>query len=339
MIYQNVELHNVDEAVRIPGREGVLLQRIPEEVRAQLREATQQQYVNAACCEIRFVSDWKPVKLKLACYSGEAKAHLYFGDFSAGTYTITEQPSTLVLSLPSPAFVAREDFNGSGYAFAPQVWRLLFQGGQIHFIDIEGEDIRPPKREELPKLRYLAYGTSITQGVGASHPALTYVKQTGWRLRADVLNLGASGNAYCEQALADYMANRHDWDIASLCISVNMLNQGVSAKEFESKADYLVNTMAKQQPDKPIVCIGILPSFHDLGYKWPERNPVSTADEYRSILKSIADNPALPNVHYVDGRQLMSSLYGHSHDLLHPGDHGMIEIGEHLADFMKNLIN
>jgi hypothetical protein len=338
MIYRNVELHNIAEVVSIPGKEGVLLQRVPEAVRLQTREATQAVYRQAACCEIRFVSDWKPVKVTLSSYSGPTRAYLYFGDFATGAYTIGEEPTTLELSVLTPAFLPMERIGREAVSFAPNVWRLLFHGGEVHFIDMDGESVRPPHKDELPSLRYLAYGTSITQGIAASHPALAYVKQVGWRLRADVINLGASGSAFCEPALADYIADRDDWDIASLCISVNMLNQGVSAANFEECADYLVRTLAGRHPSKPIVCIGLFPSFHDLGLRWPGRNPVSTAEEYRAILKSIVEDSALPNVHYIDGRELLTSMYGHSHDILHPGDHGMIEIGENLAKFMRVLI-
>lgn len=338
MIYRNVELHNIAEVISIPGKEGVLLQRIPESVRLQLREAAQAEYRQAACCEIRFVSDWKPVKVTLSSCSGSVRAYLYFGDFAAGSYSIGKESTTLELSVPSPAFLPLERIGREAGSFAPHVWRLLFQGGEIHLIDVEGESVRPPRKDEVPSLRYLAYGTSITQGIAASHPALAYVKQVGWRLHADVINLGVSGAAYCEPPLADYIAGCDDWDIASLCVSANMLNQGISAANFEERAGYLVRTIASRHPSKPIVCIGLFPLFFDLGLRWPDRNPAATADEYRAILKSIAEDSLLPNVHYMDGRELLKSIYGLSHDILHPGDHGMIEIGENLAKFMKVLI-
>ncbi|MGO4544186.1 SGNH/GDSL hydrolase family protein [Paenibacillus sp. 2TAB23] len=338
MIYQNVELHNVAEVVSIPGKAGVLLQRLPKEVLVQVREAAQAEYKQSACCEIRFVNDWKPVKVTLSSCSDSTRAYLYFGDFAAGSYLIGKEPTTLEISVPSPALLPLERVGRAAGTFAPQVWRLLFQGGEIHLIHVEGDRIRPPRKDELPSLRYLAYGTSITQGIAASHPALAYVKQVGWRLHADVINLGASGAAYCEPAIADYIADCDDWDIASLCVSANMLNQGVSAAHFEERAGDFVRRITDRHPSKPIVCIGLFPIFYDLGLCWPARNPAATADEYRAILQSITEDSVLSNVHYIDGRELLKSTYGLSHDLLHPGDHGMIEIGENLATFMKVLL-
>lgn len=338
MIDRQVELHNVAELAAIPGREGVLLQRVPETVRQQVREGAATVYRHAAGCEIRFVSDWKPVKLTLASHSGEAKAYLYYGDFQGPGFTIGPEPTTLELTPPSPNFLMRADFDGSAYPYHPRVWRLLLQGGEIHLLDIAGESLRPPAPDELPKLRYLAYGTSITQGAAATHANLGYVRQTAWRLRADAINLGASGNAFCEPAIADYIAARDDWDIATICISVNMLNQGVSAAEFADKARYFVRTVAGNAGRRPVACIGLFPFFADLGYVWPDRHPQATPDEYRETLRAIAEDPSLPNVSYIDGRELMTSLRGHAQDLLHPGDYGMIEIAERLAPRLEALL-
>ncbi|WNR46830.1 SGNH/GDSL hydrolase family protein [Paenibacillus roseipurpureus] len=342
MIYGQVELHNVAEAIRVPGREGVLLQRVPEDVRIRTREATQMKCREAAGCEIRFVSDWNPVKVTLVSYSGPTRVYYHCGDFAVRSYTVGKEPVTIELTPPTPAFLQSPDFPVTKLSlrFDPKVMRLVSGGGELHLLDVDGVSVRPPKPEELPALRYLAYGTSITQGESATQPDLTYVRQTGWRIGADVMNLGMAGTAYCEPALAEYMASLQDWDIASICASVNMLNQGVSVEDFELAAGNMVQSIASAHPTKPIVCIGIFPSFLDLNYRWPERNPVSTPDEYRTALKRIAGVEAHKgrNVHYVDGRDLLQSMKGLSSDILHPGDHGMIEIGYNLAKFMEPLL-
>ncbi len=338
MIYKNIELLNFEEVKTVEGRAGVLLQRMPEKIRLQLRPESQSVYKKAACGEIRFVSDFKPVKITLASYEGDSKVMLYFGDFQAGEYIITKKPIEINIEIPSPKFISRKDFDDSLYPFSVAVCRIIISGNEVHLIDIKGETIRPPKENEVPKLKYLAYGTSITQGVNATSPDLTYVKQVAWRLGTDVINLGATGSAYCEKEIADYIASRKDWDFASFCISVNMLNQGVSAEEFFHAAEYFICTVAKSNPTKPIICISLFTTFSDLGYIWPDRQPKATANEYRNILKRIVDSSKLSNLYYVDGTQLLKSHYGLSHDLLHPSNNGMIEIGENLSNFIKPFL-
>jgi lysophospholipase L1-like esterase len=338
MIYKNTEILNFEEVKTVEGRVGVLLQRIPEKIRLQLRPESQSVYKKAACGEIRFVSDFKPVKITLASYEGDSKVMLYFGDFQAGEYIITKEPIEINIEIPNPKFISREDFDDSLYPFSVTVCRLIISGNEIHLIDIEGETIRPPKANEVPKLKYLAYGTSITQGINATSSDLTYVKQVAWRLGTDVINLGAMGSAYCEKEIADYIATRKDWDFATFCISINMLNQGVSAESFFDAAEYFICTVAKSNPTKPIICISLFTAFPDLGYIWPDRKPKATSNEYRNILKRIVDSSKLSNLYYVDGSHLLKSHYGLSHDLLHPSNNGMIEIGENLSNFIKPLL-
>ncbi len=336
------ELHNVAETVKTEG-EGALFQRVPEAVRRELREASQSVYQAAAGCEIRLVAgaDASPVRITLVSQEAPSQAYFYMGDFAVSAYTIGTEPTTIELAPPELCFLTTPiaDSPRLRGAFAPQVWRLLFQGGRIQLLNVEGEGIRAPRAEELPSLRYLAYGTSITQGYSATHPALSYVSQTAWRLKADVINLGASGTAFCEPALAHYIADRTDWDILTLCLSVNMLGLGVSAAEFEEKAGYFVRTIAEAHQGKPIACISLFPSYHDLGLSRPNRHPVSTAAEYREVLRGIAEDKVLPNVHYIDGRELLSDMRGLTQDLLHPDDQGMIEIGEKLAPRLSAMLN
>jgi hypothetical protein len=332
----NVELHNVEELPVIEGRPGRLLQRIPNRVLHALREPAQAIYRRAAGCEIRFVSDLEPVGVQLASYNGDSIATVYIGDYFVSQHVITQQAVTLHLELPSPYFLGMEAGQKLQYAFSPKVWRIMLQGGEVHLLDVQGASLRPPAPKELPARRYLAYGTSITQGVSATSAELTYVSQAAWCLKADAINLGVAGNAYCEPAIADYIADRNDWDFASLCISVNMLNQGVSVEEFEGRAEAMVRRIAAGQPNKPLLCIGLIPLFMDQGFRWPDKDPVSTPGAYREALQTIVRRLQSEHVHYVDGRELFGyGFYGMSHDLLHPGNNGMIEMGRNLARYFE----
>lgn len=335
MIYGNVELLNVAETVEVPDRLGVRLQRVPEAVRQQLRERSQMQLRRAAGVEVRFVNDWQPAKITLMSYTDvPIQVCAYIGDFYFGSWTLTEEQAvTIELELPESHFLRKDEFDDSSCLFKRGVWRLLCQGGEVHLIDVQGESIRPPARSEVPPLRYLAYGTSITQGASATHPALTYVKQTAWRLRADAINLGVGGSAFCEKELADYMAGRDDWDFATLCLSVNMLAQGVSTAEFRERASYLIGQLAEKHRGKPIACISLFPSYFDLNIPI-ESDMTSSPEEYRSTLQELAEKH---KVQYIDGRELLS-MNGLTRDLLHPSDYGMIEIAENLSKRLAPLL-
>lgn len=338
MLYQQVELLNFEDVLTIEGRSGVLLQRVPEVVNVLLEEETSREYRKAACGEIRFVREnSEPTVIALSSYGGSSRATLYFGDFKVNEFILDQEPMPIRIEPLHPWLLNRQEIVLDAPAFSVQVCRLILHGNEIHLHDIHG-DVRPPRADEIPERKYLAYGTSITYGINASMPDITYVRQVGRRMGMDVLNLGAAGAANCEKELADYIAARNDWDIASLCISINMLNQGKTISEFQSKASYMVRTIAKNNPDKPVICIGLFPNFADFGLSWPERSPQATSQQYRDALREVAAQSNLANLHYVDGSELLTRIEGLSHDLLHPGDFGMIEIGEKLAGIMKTLI-
>ncbi|CAN7449566.1 GDSL-type esterase/lipase family protein [Paenibacillus sp. LjRoot56] len=339
MILQQVMLHNFEEVVPVPGSSAVMLERIPRSVALQLRETTQSEYKRAGCSEIRFVSeDSSPVDVTLSSPDGPCKAYLYFGDFPFGFVTLTSEPTVVRMEPKFPYLLTHQAIQPGALRYPRHVWRILLHDTRICFHGIEGKDVRPPFREELPQLRYLAYGTSITYGAHAYVPDVTYVMQAATNLGMDLLNLGAAGSAHCEPALADYFADRKDWDIASLCISVNMLNQGVSAAEFREKTTYMADAVAGRNPGKPVICIGLFPSFNDFGLAWPERNPVSTPQEYRETLRQVVNESGLSNLYYVDGTELLTQWNGLSHDLLHPNHQGMIEIGSRLAEQMRGIL-
>ena len=338
MIYKNIWLHNVEELIWLEDRKGILLQRIPEYVRRCLRPNTQNAYRKPSGVEIRFISGWEPASITLISYQGESKAWLFFGDFQVGEYVIKEEETTI--EIPEPIFLSKPGTTPGKFNFHPSVIRLLLSGNEIHLVEVNGLGIRPPNKDQMPALKYLAYGTSITHGEAASSPALAYAKQTAWRLGADVFNLGASGAAYCEKELADYIANRKDWDFATVCISVNMLNQGVSVEEFYHKAKYLVNTIAAKNQGKPIICISLFPFFMDVNIhlRWPTRGPVCGPEDYRKALERIVEELELTNVHLVGGDELLKDVTLLSHDLIHPGDYGMIQIAQNLAEFIRPIL-
>ncbi|MBW7473948.1 hypothetical protein K0T92_04270 [Paenibacillus oenotherae] len=339
MLYGQVELHNVEELVEVGGRPGKLMQRVPESVRSGLLELGSEQIRRAASIEIRFAAESGEAAVTIASYGGSSRVQLYYGDYWIEESEVGAEPTTIVIKQPVPGF--QFDPPWQGQVPRPSfgaIWRLVVHGFEVHLLDITGAGLRPPEAYEKPALTYLAYGTSITFGLSAATPDLSYVGQAAWRLGLDAVNLGMPGSAYCEPAITEHIAGRNDWDIASLCVSVNMLNGGVSVEEFEEKAGMMVRRIAFVHPAKPLVCIGLFPSFADFGWTWPGRNVQASSSEYREALKGIAEGTGLGNVSYVDGRELLDDWRGLSHDLLHPGNSGMIRIGERLAQRMRPLL-
>ncbi|GAA0179892.1 hypothetical protein SH2C18_26860 [Clostridium sediminicola] len=333
MIHDNLLLYGFSELVKVDGREGYCLQRIPSDVKDGLRERAQIKSQMPAGNEIRFVPLEDTVTIKLVSYEEDAIACVYYGDFQDRIYHIGTDPVELKITIPE-TINKYVKINGE-YVYHPKLIRIMLSHGSIHLIDVTGKR-RPPFKDEMPCKTMLSYGTSITHGYSASLPSLSYAKLTARKLNMDHINLGFSGSAYCERSIADHIAKRNDWDLLTLCISVNMLNQGFTLEEFYDRASYMIKTIVENHPNKKIVCISPFRYHEDANITLDELNIVSKGKEYRDVLKCIVTDMKNSNLLYLDGMELLSSYGGLTSDLLHPGDYGMISIVEKLVYHINN---
>jgi lysophospholipase L1-like esterase len=146
------------------------------------------------------------------------------------------------------------------------------------------------------------------------------------------LNFGTSGSAYAEAAMAEYIAEREDWDVATLELSVNMANAEFTTAEFRDRIEYFVNTIADAHPEKPIACITLFPYFDDL----TESGDSDHAAAFRNAVREVVAESPHDNLHVVEGTDLNDAT-GLTADLLHPGDAGMERIGNGLADSLEDI--
>ncbi len=335
MIHDNVEFHNVGELRKVEGLAGLRVQRVSEDVRLCLNARAQERMLSPAGSEIRFVSEGDQVNVTLSSPGGSAEVIPFFGPFQGqGRFHIGKEPKTLKLTYPERLKTIEPDAL-RGQPFSRDVWRLTLRNTSLHYHGIEGKGLRPPTVEELPKRRYLSYGTSITHGASATAMHLTYVSQVAWRLRADLINLGVGGSAYCERELADYIAARRDWDVATLALSVNMMGGAFSLEEFSERVTYMVHAVAGANPHRPVGCITIYPHFREFCGDVKERERTAA---FRQALREAVIHCPHKNAHLIEGTKMLSNIGGLTADLIHPGDHGMIEMGERVARRLKPLL-
>ena len=332
--YPTVSLHNVAETVPAEWAEdGDRLCRVPASVGKQLNDMARDRVRHATGGELRFVPGNDDAEVEVTLSAAEpTQVRVFWGAFQPWQPTeIGPEPRTLTLSVPER--LQELPVSGATGRFDPRVCRILFErvpAVAVH--DVSG-DCRPPDAAELPEKRYLAYGTSITEGAAASVPHTDYVTHVARNRGYDALNFGSSGSAYCEAAMAEYIANREDWDLATLALSVNMANTGDFAPEtFHERAETFVDTIAAAHPEKPVVCVTLFPYFDDL----VDSGDAEHARAYRDALRTIVEESPHDNVTLVEGPDLLE-VSGLGADLLHPGDHGMKMIGDALAERLEAI--
>ncbi|MDS0223051.1 GDSL-type esterase/lipase family protein [Haloarcula sp. S1AR25-5A] len=340
MHHDRIQFHNVGDVRSVEDRDGKALQRVPEAIRTALNEGAQSRMRHPAGVELRFVPEG-PVKVTLSTLPGGSASvgtvRVFWGPIQGTTEVqVGQSPTAVEVSMPEKLTdldpSARQDL-----AFDPRVCRIQLpgehRGGPMVYHGLDG-NVRPPREGELPDRRYLAYGTSITEGEAPLGEHLNYVSQTARRLNADLLNLGSCGTAYCDSAMADHIAEREDWDIATLSLSVNMVGT-FPPEEFRKRAEEMIDRIASAHPDKPVVAITIFRNARDV---CQSEDPEAMCERFREELREIVAESSHENVSLLEGPELLPTIEGLTTDLVHPGDNAMITMGENLASELQPLL-
>jgi len=194
----------------------------------------------------------------------------------------------------------------------------------------EGADILPPTpySNEVP---VVYYGSSITQGACASRPGCSYQNMISRTLNCDYWNLGFSGSAKAEPAIAEY--------ISKLPMSVFVFDYDHNAPNLaylQETHERMFKTVREANPDLPIIMIS-RPSVY--------ANKKAVIARRDAIMNTYlnAKNNGDNNVYFLDGSKMLSIFGGDSGtvDGTHPNDLGFAcmakVIGEMLALILESL--
>ena len=332
MEFKNIELHNVRELVYNGESGGYKLSRMPSQVAKKMTANV----FAASGCEIRFVpiDNEITVKIKTADGGPDSKVAVYYGSVQSGwreEWKRIKGDVTEIIIPKSPRLdVLKRISKENNLPFSPEVIRVVLEGGrQYEIFDVIGE-CRPPEADELPKLTYLAYGSSITHGSLARYVSDSYPFRVSENLGCDNLNLGFAGNAKLEREVADYIASECKFDFATLEMGINIL--GIEPEDFRGRVEYFVSTVAKAHLDKKIFCIDVFYTQDDFLHGESAENRART---FRAILKDVIEKLNLPNTVYIPGLDVLDSAAWLSEDLVHPTARGVEKLAANITSKIK----
>ena len=330
MIHNNVELYNIAELLPPRDGNGKLISRVPNRLRLTLNPNAKLRALYAAGCEIRFNLEDDFARIVLSSEEPSI-AEVFQGNFQVSWHIIDTEPTEIKVSLPQNIDLLDKVTKEKQLPFDAHLTRVILPyAPRTRLLTIEGET-SPPRRDQTPEKRYLAYGSSITQGARSYRPTGSYAMRTAQRLGVDLLNLGFGGGAHCEPQIADYIAEREDWDFATLEMGINMVNR-FSIGEFQKRVEYLVEKIAKAHPDKWVFCIDLFTFAADFDPSARKHR------EFRRVVREAVENLDMPKLIYVDGRTLLRDVSGLTFDLVHPAPSGMEEIAVNLSNLIQAKI-
>jgi hypothetical protein len=334
MHHDSLEFHNtVDLPPAIGG--GLQISRFPSSI-WNLAEAPMgtKTIRSSTACEIRFVSTKPRLRLYLRSLCGEANLVHLCGNHIVRYETLPANGIQCV-DIEIPELNPNRDpavWQQAG--FSPNVYRVVSVGATLayHGMDALGGDVRPPKSDELPRRRWLAYGSSITQAGGTFH---TYVNCAAQMLAADAYNLGMGGSCRVEPAIADFIASRDDWDFASFELGVNMRRLPDINPEFAEKVDYLLRTVTTAHPDKAIF---LITHFRNGEHHESETSDLGRDQAEKNLILREAAARYPKQVTLLEGTDIATDLRGFKTDLLHPEPFANARMGIKLAEAMEQVL-
>lgn len=330
MLYQNLDLHAIAEIKPADG--GVRPYRLPAAVIPALSEQGQRMAQNIVGAELRFVPLEDEVKITLSTAEAGTcnEALLYYGAVQSGWETlqihIDDTPRTFTFRRSPRQGELEQVTAQNGFAFAPQVLRVLLSGAAIIIHDVKGA-VRPPLPEELPAKKGVFYGSSITHGSLACTPNMFWTRRTAEALGADQENCGLAGSCRMEAAMADWFAARDDWDFMVLEMGVNVLDV-YDADTYRTRVRYMLETLHAAHPEKRLFCI-------DLFYCNADLRGSAMPDTFRAILGEEIARIGSDRVVHVPGRSILDGTAGLSEDLVHPNIEGVNTIVRNLTAALR----
>lgn len=331
VIHDDLEFHNVAELAASPGLPGLRLHRLPAALRQASAGGAPTIASGPTSAEIRCVADGP------ASITVHAATHPEHVLVLQGEWVLREEPigrgETRTIAL-EPASAAVTAMAASRRAFAPEVWRLQFGGvGAVHYLARTGV-VRPPAADEKPRLTWLAHGSAITRGLAARNLANPWVVHAARLLAVDLVNLGMDDGCALGPAMAEHIAGRKDWQLATIEPGLDLLEPPLDDAGFAARARSFIGRIASSLPRRPVGVITPFPTAWEASPPEGGRHP----EVLRRILRAVLIDLDLPNLRLYEGPELLTDLTGLSTDGHHPSDYGHIDIGDALARRLRLIL-
>ena len=311
--------------------------RLPEQLRGELRSSLVSLGLNSAGIAVRFCSDSPVIAARWRVRNNFSMNHMpdtgirgldiYVLDGKVWRYVGTAKPGG---KENLSAFIRSSDNTMREYiAYLP-----LYDGVESLEFGVEpGSSIDKPRNPALTsmgdKKPVIFYGTSITQGGCASRPGMAYPAILGRMLNRESINLGFSGNARMDMALAKAV-NMVDFHTLVLDCLPNM-----NAQMVRDSAEVFIRTVLKQNPGKRIIMVEN-PEFPNLLLdKKASAEIVEENGEWRALFEKLR-REGFRNIRYVKGEGLIGDDSEATVDGVHLTDLGFLRFSESLVKYLRD---
>lgn len=341
---EGLRFYNIDEppfCIHGVFKEDGKYRRMPAEAARNISDGVFALHTHTAGGRIRFVTDSPYVAIKV-CYGEVGKMPHFTLIGSAGLdMYVREDGKEIYSGSFTPPYDVTDGFEQliefkNDYFAAPEKKRREITINMPTYSEVkdiyigldENALLAPPSpyRNEKP---IVYYGHSITQGGCASRPGYVYPSVLSRRFHCDFVNLGFSGSAKGETAMAEY--------IAGLDMKVLVYDYDHNAPNVEflrQTHGRMFETIRSAQPDLPIIMLTTTPKLQYLG-----SNGERVAVVYDTYRQAVANHDK--NVYFINGSTVCDESDGHAGATVegsHLNDVGFQCLANALAEVVESLL-
>ena len=305
--------------------------RLPESVAVATNNGVREMHTNTAGARVRFVTDSPRIAIRVVIddfllqprtsVCGSASLDLYLNGEYCNTFIPPHDPLAVKNGYES---VIETHLTKKAEVL---IHFPLFANVTRLFVGVaEGSVIESAAAYRLDA-PVVCYGSSITHGACASRPGNCYENILSRELDVDFLNLGFSGSAYGEDAIAEH--------IATLKMAAFVLDYDHNASTPASLGRHherFFKIVRAAQPTLPILMLSR-----------PQPRPNAEELERLAVVRATYENALAAgdkNVYFIPGAELMSEMKNEGLvDNVHPGDAGFWNMAKVIAPVLKKMLS
>ena len=312
--------------------DGEIYRRMPKEVAERVNPGVAGLHRHTAGGRVRFVTNSPKVAFRAKMHNIGKMPHFAFsGSAGFDLYEKVDGEQRFIKGLVPP--IAIEDgYSGAIELGAPKMRELTFNFPQyagVYTLEIGINDgaVLEPAPEYTVSKPIVFYGSSITQGACATRPGNSYENIISREFDCDYINLGFSGHAKGETAMAEY--------IAGLDMSAFVYDYDYNAptpEHLRATHEPMFKIIRASHPTLPIIMMSR-----------PTYTPDAEWQERLEIIKTTYNNAKAlgdENVYLITGKELTAiSRYDTTVDTVHPTDFGFYSISVALSRVLHKIFD
>lgn len=330
---EGLEFYDIDESpFKIHGvfREGECYRRMPESAAKNVSSGILALHSHTAGGRVRFVTDSPYIaiyvklnninKMSHFAFTGSIGSDLYSGKRYFGTFVPPTNVTNEYQNIVDIYDVAQREYT---------INMPLYSGVNKMYIGIKQGCVLKTAPDYKITKPVVYYGSSVTQGGCASRPGNAYQSIISRELDCDFINLGFSGSARAEDAIANYIAG------LDMSAFVYDYDYNSNLTHYIKTHERMFKIIRQSNPNTPIIMMTRPKYYLSQNYQDETKRLDVLLNTYNNAIAS-GDK----NVYYINGQDLLIDLLRESAlvDNCHPTDCGFASMAYVIGNKLKEIL-